>query len=89
MLDHVDKRLAAGLHQMLKVTKAFVTVILGGYRRVGKERWECGKWSEDHQARFADTVWFRLQRLATSIAEIGHVRTMGEAKYTLWAPIEG
>ena len=83
MLDRVDTLLAAGLHQMLKVTKAFVTVILGGYRRAGKERWECGKWPEDHQARFSDTVWFRLQRPATSIAEIGHLQTMGEAKYTL------
>lgn len=53
------------------------------------ERWECGECSEDPQIRFADTVWFRLQRSATWIAEIGHEQTMGDVKYTLWAPIEG
>ena len=57
-------------------------------RRIGNERWECGKWCEDYQARFAHTVIFRLQRPATSNARTGDVQTTREAKYTLWAPIE-
>lgn len=83
MLGQMGTYLSTGLRQLLKVTEASVTVVLGGYEKVRNEGWKCAKWSEDHKARFADTASFRLQRPATSTAEIGHVQTTGEVKYSL------
>lgn len=86
----IDPDLAKGVHQIIKVTKAVVTVCLSGHEDIRNPNWECGNWSVDKQDCFGDEVWCKIMTPGRLIKD-GRYSGSGRAKqgkYILWAPIE-